>query len=81
MKNQQKKWIVPKQHGAWAMLMIPFLLGAYAGGFAWLHAQLFVGWLFLYLATYPLLMAVKSKRCLFSYCDNCSLLIKTRCAC
>jgi hypothetical protein len=61
MKNQQKKWIVPKQHGAWAMLIIPFLLGAYAGGFTWLHAPLFVGWFFLYLATYPLLMAIKSK--------------------
>ncbi|MED4903138.1 YwiC-like family protein [Parageobacillus thermoglucosidasius] len=63
MKDQQKqKWIIPKQHGAWAMLAIPFLLGAYAGGFAWLHLPLFLGWLFLYLATYPLLMAIKSKR-------------------
>jgi hypothetical protein len=61
MKNQQKKWIVPKQHGAWAMLIVPFLLGAYAGGFTWLHVPLFVGWFFLYLATYPLLMAIKSK--------------------
>jgi hypothetical protein len=40
MKNQQKKWIVPKQHGAWAMLIVPFLLGAYAGGFTWLHVPL-----------------------------------------
>ncbi|SFA43160.1 YwiC-like protein [Parageobacillus thermantarcticus] len=63
MENRQKqKWIVPKQHGAWAMLVIPFLLGAYAGGFTWLHLPLFLGWLFLYLATYPLLMSIKSKR-------------------
>ncbi|EZP78790.1 hypothetical protein H839_02941 [Parageobacillus genomosp. 1] len=66
MKNQQKKWIVPKQHGAWAMLIVPFLLGAYAGGFTWLHVPLFVGWFFLYLAT---------------YCHDSSLFIKTRCAC
>ncbi|GLH63611.1 hypothetical protein PG301_14500 [Parageobacillus sp. G301] len=63
MKNRQKqKWIVPKQHGAWAMLIIPFVLGAYTGGLTWLHLPLFVGWFFLYLATYPLLMAVKLKR-------------------
>lgn len=60
--RQKQKWIVPKQHGAWAMLIIPFVLGAYAGGFTWLHLPLFIGWFFLYLATYPLLMAVKSKR-------------------
>ncbi|MGG1761333.1 YwiC-like family protein [Parageobacillus toebii] len=61
-KRQKQKWIVPKQHGAWAMLIIPFVLGAYAGGLTWLHLPLFVGWFFLYLATYPLLMAVKLKR-------------------
>lgn len=54
--------LVPKQHGAWAMLIIPFVLGAYAGGFSWLHLPLFLGWLGLYLATYPFLMAVKTKR-------------------
>ncbi|MCL6585281.1 MAG: YwiC-like family protein [Anoxybacillus sp.] len=54
--------LVPKQHGAWAMLIIPFWLGAYAGGLSWLHIPLFLGWLGLYLATYPFLMAVKTKR-------------------
>ncbi|RAK17016.1 YwiC-like protein [Anoxybacillus vitaminiphilus] len=56
------KPLIPKQHGAWAMLVIPFALGAYAGGVSWLHIPLFFGWLFLYLATYPMLMAVKNKR-------------------
>lgn len=57
-----KKLLIPKQHGAWAMLTIPFFLGAYAGGFTWLHILLFMGWLALYLATYPLLTAIKLKR-------------------
>ncbi|WP_243291481.1 YwiC-like family protein [Bacillus sp. FJAT-47783] len=57
-----KKLLLPKQHGAWAMLVIPFLLGGYAGGFSWFHIPLFIGWLFLYLATYPLLMSFKIKR-------------------
>jgi hypothetical protein len=56
------KPLIPKQHGAWAMLLIPFLLGVYAGGFSWLHIPLFFGWLLLYLATYPMLMAMKNKR-------------------
>ncbi|MED0659405.1 YwiC-like family protein [Bacillus smithii] len=60
--SSTKKWLIPKQHGAWAMLTIPFFLGAYAGGFTWLHIPLFIGWLALYLATYPLLTAIKLKR-------------------
>jgi hypothetical protein len=60
--THQKNLLIPKQHGAWAMLTIPFLLEAYAGGVSWLHIPLFLGWLFLYLATYPLLMAMKTKR-------------------
>lgn len=55
------KWLVPKQHGAWAMLMLPFALGIAAGQPSWLHLPLFIGWLLLYFATYPLLMAVKGK--------------------
>lgn len=56
------KPLLPKQHGAWAMLIIPFLLGAYYGGFSWLHIPLFLGWLLLYLATYPFFMAIKNKK-------------------
>ena len=54
--------LLPKQHGAWAMLVLPFILGIKAGQFVWLHIPLFVGWLFLYLATYPVLMLIKKKR-------------------
>jgi hypothetical protein len=55
------KPLIPKQHGAWAMLIIPYFLGAYYGGFSWLHIPLFLGWLLLYLATYPFFMVVKKR--------------------
>lgn len=55
------KLCMPKQHGAWAMLLIPFWLGVAASGFLWAHIPFFVGWLFLYLATYPMLLLFKKK--------------------
>lgn len=56
------KLVLPKQHGAWAMLILPFAMGVEAGEPSWFHLPLFLGWLFLYLATFPLLMAVKGKK-------------------
>lgn len=53
---------LPKQHGAWAMLIIPFWLGVAATGFLWQHIPFFFGWLLLYLATYPLLLLFKRKK-------------------
>ncbi|MFC4320680.1 YwiC-like family protein [Litchfieldia salsa] len=56
------KLLLPKQHGAWAMLFIPFLFGVFLGQPSWIHVPLVVGWFFLYLATYPLLMLLKNKQ-------------------
>lgn len=56
------KLFMPKQHGAWAMLLIPYWLGAAAGGIIWQHIPFFIGWLLLYLATYPLLLMFKKKK-------------------
>jgi hypothetical protein len=56
------KLVLPKQHGAWAKLLIPFLLGVIKGDPTILHIPLFFGWLLLYLATFPLLMVVKNKK-------------------
>jgi hypothetical protein len=56
---------LPKQHGAWAMLIIPFWLGVAASGFLWQHIPFFFGWLFLYLATYPMLLLFKKKKISF----------------
>ncbi|WP_197280039.1 YwiC-like family protein [Bacillus sp. FJAT-27251] len=59
------KLFMPKQHGAWAMLIIPFWLGAAATEIVWQHIPFFIGWLFLYLATYPMLLLFKKKKTAF----------------
>lgn len=56
------KLFIPKQHGAWAMLFIPFWLGAAASEIVWQHIPFFIGWLLLYLGTYPLLLMFKKKK-------------------
>ncbi|WHY02086.1 YwiC-like family protein [Neobacillus sp. DY30] len=59
------KVFLPKQHGAWAMTIIPFWLGVVNGGFVWQHIPFFAGWIFLYLATYPMLLLFKKKKIQF----------------
>lgn len=56
------KPLITKQHGAWAMLILPFTLGMLAGKPTWLHIPLFIGWLLMYLATFPVLLAMKKKK-------------------
>ena len=56
------KLVIPKQHGAWAMLVIPFLLSVILGKPTMYHTPLFLAWFFIYLATYPFLMYIKQKR-------------------
>lgn len=56
------KLFLPKQHGAWAMLIIPFWLGVVASGFVWQHIPFFLGWVLLYLATYPALLLFKGRK-------------------
>lgn len=56
------KLLVPKQHGAWAMLIVPFGLGMAASQPVFSHIPLFLGWLLIYLSSYPLLMVLKKKQ-------------------
>lgn len=56
------KLVVPKQHGAWGMLLIPFILSVILGKATLYHIPLFIAWLFIYLATYPFLMYIKQPR-------------------
>jgi hypothetical protein len=56
------KLFLPKQHGAWAMLIIPFWLGVVATSLVWQHVPFFFGWILLYLATYPILLLFKKKK-------------------
>ena len=54
--------VLPKQHGAWAMLFIPFLLAVFAGKPVWSHILLLLAWIFLYLASYPLSLVMKGRK-------------------
>ncbi|WP_333871287.1 YwiC-like family protein [Desulforamulus putei] len=54
--------ILPKEHGVWAMLVVPFVLGAASQGLNWLQVPLLLGWLLLYLTSYPLMMICRNYR-------------------
>ncbi|WP_245237868.1 YwiC-like family protein [Paenibacillus etheri] len=54
-----KKYI-PNQHGAWAMLVLPFLFGVAASSWQPIHIPLFICWLLIYLFSFPLLQGVKT---------------------
>ncbi len=59
------KPLLPKQHGAWAMLIIPYWLGVAASEFMWQHIPFFIGWTLMYLGTYPFLLIFKGKKISF----------------
>ena len=44
-----------------AMLLLPFAIGMEAGRPTWYHIPLFIGWILLYLATFPILTAIKRR--------------------
>lgn len=56
------KRYIPNQHGAWAMLVLPFLFGLAASQGKWPHIPLFLTWLLLYLFSFPLLQWAKTRR-------------------
>ncbi len=53
---------VPNQHGAWAMLASPLLVGVVAGGFAWVHVPLTAAWFGGYFAYFATSLWLKSRR-------------------
>lgn len=53
---------LPPQHGAWAMLLLPWLAGVLVTGFRWSHLPLLLGWLSGYLFSYYLFLAIKTRR-------------------
>ncbi|WP_281246643.1 YwiC-like family protein [Buchananella hordeovulneris] len=52
---------MPDQHGAWAMLVVPPLLGMLHGGGSWRHLPLFVAWFVGYLAFHAWTLWFKTK--------------------
>lgn len=53
---------VPPQHGAWAMLLVPYLAGLLTAGFRWPDLPLLGAWLAGYLLSYFVMQAIKSRR-------------------
>lgn len=62
MRKATVRRFIPPQHGAWAMLLLPWLAGVLVVGFVWVHVPLLVAWLTGYLASYYALLAVKTRR-------------------
>ena len=53
---------LPPQHGAWAMLLVPFLVALITAGADWLLVPLLVAWLAGYLLSYYAFLALKTRR-------------------
>lgn len=53
---------VPNQHGAWAMLASPLLVGVLAGGVAWIHLPLAAFWFAGYFAFFATGLWLKARR-------------------
>jgi len=51
--------LLPREHGAWAMLITPYVIGVLLTNFNMIHIPLFIGIFFAYLASYPLLLLIK----------------------
>lgn len=53
---------LPPQHGAWAMLLVPFGVGAALAGPTWVHLPLLLAWVGGYLFSYYAFLAVKTRQ-------------------
>jgi len=60
--SRRVRFVVPPQHGAWAMLLVPYLLGTVAAGWTVAAVPLLLVWLMGYLFSYSALMAVRVRR-------------------
>lgn len=60
--SARRRRFVPPQHGAWAMLAVPYLAGLLAAGFRWPDLPLLVAWLAGYVLSYYACQALKSRR-------------------
>ncbi len=52
-------WYIPREHGAWAMLIVPFLIGMLASETKYLHLIFFIGVLAFYFSSGPLLAYIR----------------------
>lgn len=56
--RRQPRLAIPNQHGAWAFLLIPLILGFIVGGWSWLALAFSFAWVLAYPASYYLGRAV-----------------------
>lgn len=61
-RRKKARRFIPPQHGAWAMLLVPWLAGVLTAGFHWAHLPLLGAWLAGYLFSYYALQAIKIQR-------------------
>lgn len=61
-KRRRSPGWVPNQHGAWAMLAAPLLVGIIAGGPAWVHLPLAAFWFTGYFAFFATSLWLKARR-------------------
>ncbi|MNO61058.1 hypothetical protein D3C76_516940 [compost metagenome] len=59
------RYYIPNQHGAWAMLIIPFLFGMIASNPTPDHIILFTCWLIIYLLMFAVLQWIRTKKTRF----------------
>jgi hypothetical protein len=62
VRGRTARQYIPPQHGAWAMLLVPYLAGVLAMGVRWPDLPLLGAWLAGYLLSCFLLQAIKSRR-------------------
>lgn len=61
-RRRTARQYLPPQHGAWAMLLVPWLAGVLVAGFHWPQVPLLGAWLAGYLLSYYALQAIKTRR-------------------
>ncbi|MEU8820809.1 YwiC-like family protein [Actinoplanes sp. NPDC048796] len=61
-RRRSVRQFVPPQHGAWAMLLLPYVIGVIAAGFRRPDLPLLGAWLAGYLLSYYAFQAIKSRR-------------------
>ncbi len=61
-RGARRRQFLPPQHGAWAMLLVPYLAGLVVAGFVWVDLPLLGAWLAGYLLSYYVFQAAKSRK-------------------
>lgn len=56
---KKTRFVIPREHGGWAMVSVPYIIGMAAAKPVLLHLPLFLAWLGLYMASYPFLQSLK----------------------